>query len=591
MNFNIVSPTDNGHEFTTMFKEHITIAPNSCIKVNYVELIRDKEVIIPEDASIILSVSASDMVPLVKPSDQTDNLPFDTQTSLSKTLTINAGNYSFIEFRDAIEVALVTGLAASNFKSYEVFVENNENEAELLIAIMPETTDTLALVPFQFSATHAHDAANLDAAGQAVSYTSPNATSTYDNYALAASHYYHYIDNASLGEKDTAQGNLDTTSQNNAYIHVTSTESINQQGGNADLWLGLYSPEYADGIAPAPATRINGNNPPPLDASGHPKTHVGFQFKEDGELQVWYAVTAAGDTITDWLNINQEIDTMKLVARIPASNFDPTSPWDVVIGTQIDNSKNEPSMRILVGAMDGDDFTALWDSGGFRNLNLPYKLMVGNGITYDNATAVNSQIPWAWLTSVSQNAANTYGFEELNYKEFNKALGSNANPVSLTKKITINFTESIARALAVSDSIAIRPNQYALANSTAVVSDLDFNYKKNNYSVMVDLPINNFKNKSGSRNTRQNAAVKKQVLVNIPAAFATGDILAESDNLIVGNAEVVTVYQPYQEVINYLDNNAIQLNSMNFQIVDMLSEERATEIKRSVINFSIIEKP
>ena len=34
-------------------------------------------------------------------------------------------------------------------------------------------------------------------------------------------------------------------------------------------------------------------------------------------------------------------------------------------------------------------------------------------------------------------------------------------------------------------------------------------------------------------------------------------------------------------------NNQIEINSMTFQIVDMLTEEPATDIKRSVINFTI----
>jgi hypothetical protein len=70
---------------------------------------------------------------------------------------------------------------------------------------------------------------------------------------------------------------------------------------------------------------------------------------------------------------------------------------------------------------------------------------------------------------------------------------------------------------------------------------------------LLDLPLNNFKNRQGTSNTAKSAAIRKQVLANIPAAFATG----------------------------------LEINSMSFHIVDMLSEQTATEIKRSVINFTI----
>ena len=60
--------------------------------------------------------------------------------------------------------------------------------------------------------------------------------------------------------------------------------------------------------------------------------------------------------------------------------------------------------------------------------------MVGDSTTYDNANALNSQIPFNWFASVKTTSANTDGFLDLQYKEFDKSLGSNADPVSLAKK-------------------------------------------------------------------------------------------------------------------------------------------------------------
>ena len=103
---------------------------------------------------------------------------------------------------------------------------------------------------------------------------------------------------------------------------------------------------------------------------------------------------------------------------------------------------------------------------------------------------------------------------------------------------------------------------------------------------MLDLPLNNYKNKSASANTRDNGGVKKQVLANIPAAFNSGEVV-ETLQPALSAGEVLTVYQPYQPIVSKMLNNEMEINSLTFQIVDMLTEEKATEISRSVINFTI----
>jgi hypothetical protein len=581
MNFNLASPSNDGNNFTIQFKEQLSIPANSKVKLNFAELVRDKEVILDTDATIKMDIAPADMIPTAPPANNAaDNLAFDNQSSSSKTATINKGDYTFIAFRDAVEDALVTLLAASNLKTYEVYVDNNDNEAVLTIGIMPETTDTTSLKAFEFDATHAHDAST---GGGTVAYTTANVTSSYDNYALANTHYYHYIDNATLGVKNTEGENQDITSKNNAYIYCRSIKTVAAQSGQ--LWVGLYSKEYADGIGGAPPARITGNNPPTLSATGNkPCTFVGVEFHDTDGLNIYYAEDNAGNLITTWDDINRAIVDMKVVARIPPTQFEQTKNWDILIGTEIDNTKDTPSIRVKVANYQDGVFNLLWDSQPV-NKNLPFKLMVGDVTTYDNATALNSQIPFNWLASVST-AATDNGFVDLEYKQFDKALGSNANPVSLAKKITLTLSSNAARAVGLRESLVIRPNQFTEANKNAIIADLNYTWKKNNYSILLDLPLNNYKNKQASARTAAAASVKKQVLANIPAAFSIGET-TESIQPQLGNSEVITVYQPYNVIQSRLDNNPIEINSMSFRIVDMLTEELAKEIKRSVINFTI----
>lgn len=581
MNFNLASPSNNGNDFTIQFKEHLSIPANSKVKLNFAELVRDKEIILDEDATIKMEIAPVDMIPYAPPAAPgADNLAFDNQTSSSKTATISKGDYTFIQFRDAVEVALVSTLATSNLKSYEVYVDNNENEAVLTIGIMPQTTETTALKAFEFDTTHEHDG-TTDVGIYA--YSTANVANAYDNYALADSHYYHYIDNATLGVNKTKEENQDITSKNNAYLYARSIQTIAGQTGN--LWVGLYSKEYADGIGGAPPTRITGNNPPTLSATGaHPCTFVGVEFHATDGINIFYAEDNAGNLITKWDDINRAIVDMKVVARIPPTQFEQTKNWDILIGTEIDNTKDTPSIRIKVANYQDGIFNLLWDSQPV-NKNLPFKLMVGDVTAYDNATAINSQIPFNWLSSVKTTATDN-GFIDLEYKEFNKALGSNANPVSLAKKITLTLSTNAARSVGLRESLVIRPNQFTEANKNAIIADLNYTWKKNNYSILLDLPLNNFKNKQAPSRTADGASVSKQVLANIPAAFSTGET-TEAIQDALGNSEIITVYQPYNVIESRLKNNPIEINQMNFRIVDMLTEELAKEIKRSVINFTI----
>jgi len=274
------------------------------------------------------------------------------------------------------------------------------------------------------------------------------------------------------------------------------------------------------------------------------------------------------------------------VARIPLTSFEITDKWKIILGTEIDNTKDEPKIRVKLGSYQGNDYVSLWDSQA-ENKNLPYQLMVGNTTVYDNANALNSQIPFNVFASVKQTTAGN-GFQEIQFKEFDKTsgTGSDANPNSYVKKINILLSTEVSRAIGVRDTLTVRPNQYTPANKAAIVADLDYTWKKNNYSILLDLPLNNFKNRQGTSNTAKSAAIRKQVLANIPAAFATGETI-QSIQPNIGNAEVITVYQPYNVIESSLKNNPLEINTMSFHIVDMLSEETATEIKRSVINFTI----
>ena len=614
MNFNVVSPTDNGHEYTIQFRDHISIKPNSRIRLNYIELVRNKEVLLDEDASITMTVESADCLPNLVPATQVANKVFDTQTSTSKTETIPKGEYTFVAFRDAIESALVSLLDSTNFRdNYEVYLENNESEGDLLIGLYPRSI-TESLIPTGTLTNFVVDAGNsLDSqttgsgggnSGNAYTGLGNAKNGTYNNYAISTIHYNHYRDDSTKGMSKVANltANELLATDLNSYAYLRSTHSISEAEDNSNLLFGLYSKEYATGITPIPApARTEGVNLQ-LDANGHVKCFVSFEFSGRAGVIIRYAQSVGGQNINVWDNINQEIGVMQIVARIPIIHFPMTSNWSVVVGTEIVNKEDRPEIILKFGKYDysAGIFTQLWNSDAVR-LNLPFELMVSNDITYDNANNINSQMPFNWLCSLKQVATNTltdFGWERIEFRGFDKdttaqgGYASDANPQTLVKNIKLKFSENMRRGLGIPENVNVRPNIYTTQNPDVVEADLNYTYRKTNYSLEVNLPINNYKNQQGLQNTQDNSALQKNVIANIPSAFGIGQIVESglpTNTIADSSREVISVFQPYNPVVSDMKNPQIETNNINFRLTDMVDGTLATEISRSIINFTIDE--
>ena len=426
MNFNLSSPVNNGNDYTIQFREHITIDPKSTVSLNFAELVRDKQVILKEDGLIKLTVLETDMIPNLVPANNSTNKAFGNQLSNFEDVPILKGTYTFIEFRNFFQEALDSIIDSSNL-NYEVYSTlENPNQAVLTIGIQPPPIGGLIRDPslpielkdFVIDNTHAFKALGaITAGGEVVAYTSSDISNTYGNYAIADSHYNHYVDNASLGIERTNEQNQVITTEHNSYLYVESIKKVGEQTGRS--WVGLYSQEYADGIVPVIAGRTSGSLAPSLDANGRPKCFVGVEFNTDGTgVNIYYARNSAGQLITQWDSINQDIEVMVQVGNIDITNFDQTDNFKIVIGTEIDNTKDTPDILIKIATLyAGDPVEVVWDSGSTHQ-NLPNSLMVGN-ITYDNSIAINSQIPFNWFASVKTTELGN-GFKYLKYKNFDK---------------------------------------------------------------------------------------------------------------------------------------------------------------------------
>ena len=164
---------------------------------------------------------------------------------------------------------------------------------------------------------------------------------------------------------------------------------------------------------------------------------------------------------------------------------------------------------------------------------------------------------------------------------------------SLILGYKLRFSEELQQVLSADETPFLLPN-YVLPNANVLdyneiasgQFDLFFNtnitnpWKRDSYSIFIDLPCNNYKNLSD----KLNGGFRKSVLANIPAPFSSDTVVPASNS----NNEITTVYEPYQPIKSDLMNNEISVNSFKITIVDMKTELLAKQLKSSTVNFTIL---
>ena len=570
MNFNLISPTTNGNDYTINFKDPITIAPNSKVSLNFCELQRAGDIELNKDS--LMSIKALGILPNQVPSSGDSML-----TDFERSITIPKGKYSFSEIQTVLTSAIadVFEEGESNYEAVDVEIDFNTNDI-----VIGAHAAKIQVADLEFDATNKFSATQSTTGGNDVAYTT-NATITappsFNNYALSSKHLDFY-----RGDY------LPDTKEYNSVAQFKSIGNITAQTGR--IMFGLYSYEYALGIN-TPPNRTHSGVAPLLDVNGIPKCFVAVICSAQ-TVDIYYArksVGAAfGRLITDWPNINQSIEIMDLMVSVPTSTvFDVTSPFDILFGLEIDNKDPLSKITVKVAAYQNAKYVEIYNSKVSRT-DLPNSLLVGtSGITYDDARSRNSQIPFTLFVSSD---TPDEGWALCEYSFFDKLDGrtttggySDDSPNFIVTNYEVAFDEPLASALGL-NALPItykdlHPNQGPqLADYLKVEASI--NWKSANYSLFINLPTNNYKNVSEQRD----GGFKKSILANLPSPFTTGSVI-ESQGTDTG--KVTSIYQPYTPIISSLKNNELQINTLSIKIVDMLTEEPSTEISRSIINFTI----
>ena len=602
MNFNLISPENNGYEYKVYFKEPIDIRANSKINLNWAELTRGGKIVLRDQQTI--TITADNVLPRKVPSGAfEDNKVFDGQTSNTKTITIAKGSYTFTDFMIELSDKLNSCLG-TNLKYYEAAQDLVENTMDLGLELggeyLNQTTSNPRRDQFDFSASpnlRAKTAKTSGTGGTFAYLKDGGSAGTYDSFAMdTVRHYFHY------------QFKSDDVFSNSNYIYLQASDKTQPTGGQTGtITFGLYGKEYADGIGTVnpPRTASGLGNTISIDGAGEPRNFLNLKVGEySGNIELYWALNNGAGNIDTWDSQGLAIDTMERIFEIPvASVFNSGAVPKFAIRTYMDTEdetyKTNPRIYFQLWRSVSDDRLGdllLYDSRG-ANLFFPPKFFIaegGNtsGITYGSANEINSVIPFSIALYAD---TDDFGWRVCSFRTFTKGIEADfaTNPQTIIQKYTLSFSSQLASSLGVS-SISLYPNALLDKASPSLHSNpvegvrqvvflrsqLDINWKKDNYSIFIDLPINAFKN----IHNISDGGFKKSILANLPSPFSVGTVI---ENISTDTEEIISTYQPYQLIVNDMKNNPIKVNNIKIRIVDMLDENLATELTRSIINFSI----
>lgn len=615
-NFNLISPKGNGSEYTVRFQDPIVIGKNSQIEFKFAELERAGEVVFQEDQTITITVDASNVLPRLDPTDGTSPNNLFVDDLNSEGVSIKAGVYSYNQLLNQLKTALnSSGGLTTRLNLYQGISVNTDlsqdTQRDIGLGIeyggtYTNSKQTPAITPLFSNNIQTGD---FLASGEIVK--TGGVASTLDGGAMLLNKYVHrYI-------VDTSNPLPQNENQN--YVLLKGVKTCANQTG--DIHFGIYGAEVSETLGTGTnrlfangGTAINplnsdGANGGSTSGNEYLPVYVGMKVAPYGGLIQIYegrkgtGGMGIGEAIYDWPNSTQNIASVRVVGNFRVNDLFNETDNPYFIFQTYQTSRDDPFgmifYRIIVLSADtnnsGYSQKLLYDSRLFGRF-LPTTLEVGD-LTYGDApnaiAKARSQVPFNPVICATD-ADN--GFE-IRYPQCRISdVAIQADSIILDYSLT--FSDELANALniaPVSGKLSnmrpffTMPTDYysrfltfnAVNNGKFLhVSNIANPWKRDSYAIFIDLPCNNYKNLS----SKLNGGFRKSVLANVPAPFASGDIIP-ADN---SNNNIVAVYEPYQSVKSDLLNNEISVNSFKITILDMKTELLAKQLSSSTVNFSIL---
>ncbi len=216
--------------------------------------------------------------------------------------------------------------------------------------------------------------------------------------------------------------------------------------------------------------------------------------------------------------------------------------------------------------------------GGTENTWIEVKSQTGDLRT----NKYNSQTPFNVIVGASIADG---GFTEISYPSYTE---NNTKPPTHIQSYNMTATEELSRYLELvntDDPIEERQHLYpntgdAMNPNIVHLESMNIDWRNESYSIYINgLPIKNYKNNDKTRN----GGFAKSILANIPVPFS------DSQSYSTQTKQMITsTYKPNYQVVNNLYNNDMTTNHFEVEIKKLATDLPAKEIKKSVINFTIM---
>jgi hypothetical protein len=582
MNFNLISPLNNGSDYVVQFRENIEIKSSSKVYLNFCELTRQNNIILSQDGEI--TIKSNNIYPkyILEGEEWINNL-------VTINLVIKKGTYTIDEFLTYVyEVIKANEELTSSFFYYTIILGDTNSTTNSIpfgyYLSNEDVTEKWIDVDLELDVTNNKDFIYEETNKVYTSDTADYEVGIYNSYGLAQTHYYHYLHN-----------DPDQNKNEKNWIRVQTTNNLQD-----NICFGLYSTEYMDlDTITQPITKAGNLVTFPKPAYYNPSQNIPMGFliielqmtstnpiQDEPYLKIW--VSGISNSINEG-DIRNNITTMDLVHEVPLSLFfDSTTSMKLKLRTYNKSiQKSDFDSGIFYFELWTDDInnTLIYDS-------------IEDDIYFDKsffeipvtpAFTANSNECTIPFKVILAGCKPNDGFSSVTYKEFKKGpIEDGTSQPNIIQKYFFEFSDNLRPYFGTTQTDYLYPNNTA-ENPTNNDELYFFNteiapdFLNDSYTISLDeLPLNSYKNIEDSNS----GGYSQNIISNVPMPFlnSISSYQTQKDLTVIKG-----LYEPNVSVVNKMKNKDIRTNKFSVKIRNMKDDKIATELISSTINFTITD--